>query len=266
MLMINFKNPIYIIAIFFLASCATIYLWSSFASKNNLTLGVTSGQPPYVFFDEKGYYQGLDIDIAKELAKQMNKRLVIIDLDSNNLILCVLKNKIDMIMSGLAFSDNLSKKIKLIPYDDKSIYQVPLVFWGTRPLNIKSIHDVFAHSDRITNAYSALETKNTFFSKCASCIIKDRDFLTAFLEIKYGKTLATFLDPYLYRFMKQYYPNLTAVSVSLKKRKKIKCCAIGVNKNNIKLINDLKKAIKELNNTGFIDKTRKKWLEKNNKN
>ena len=51
-------------------------------SKNDdgsLIVGTTSGYAPFVSLNEKGEYEGFDIDVGKELAKRLNRSFVIKD-------------------------------------------------------------------------------------------------------------------------------------------------------------------------------------------
>ncbi|MDO5707453.1 MAG: transporter substrate-binding domain-containing protein [Andreesenia angusta] len=69
--------------------------------KGEVVLGTSADYPPFEFMDKEGNFLGMDIEIAKELAKDMGVELKIQDMQFESLITALNANKVDMILSGM---------------------------------------------------------------------------------------------------------------------------------------------------------------------
>ena len=73
-------------------------------SKGKLVIGTSADFPPYEFHtnkDGKDEIVGIDIDIAKEVAKDLGVELEVKDMDFDGLLVALQANKVDMIFSGM---------------------------------------------------------------------------------------------------------------------------------------------------------------------
>ncbi|ABR47850.1 extracellular solute-binding protein, family 3 [Alkaliphilus metalliredigens QYMF] len=89
-------------------------------SSGKLVLGTSADYPPYEFYAEvDGALQvvGFDIEIAKEIAKDMGVELEIRDMDFDGLLSALVTGNIDMIIAGMVPSDERKKSVDFsVPY------------------------------------------------------------------------------------------------------------------------------------------------------
>jgi arginine/lysine/histidine transporter system substrate-binding protein len=249
------------ITIIIILSCFGMYkICNQPKGGDTITLGTMSGWPPYVSINDKGDYEGLDIDVAMEIARRLNKQLLIKDMDTAALITALNQGKVDFIMTGLCITHDRLQKIAMIPYQGEEITQLPLVFWNTIPKGVSSLADL----KNIPGAVICVEAgsaQESFLNQFSGFEIKQIDPLTSILEIKYGKALATLLEPALFKELKAKYPELQALTIELGQKDKIMGNGIGIAKTNTQLINAIGSIIDQLRSSGFIAASQKRWLK-----
>lgn len=79
-------------------------------SHNQLVLATEAGFAPYEFYQD-GEIVGVDIDIAKEIAKRLDKELVIKDVSFDFLINEVKSGKADFASAGISITDERKKQV-----------------------------------------------------------------------------------------------------------------------------------------------------------
>ncbi len=79
-------------------------------SNNQLVLATEAGFAPYEFYQD-GEIVGVDIDIAKEIAKRLGKELVIKDVSFDFLINEVKSGKADFAAAGISITDERKKQV-----------------------------------------------------------------------------------------------------------------------------------------------------------
>jgi len=251
-------------------SATALFLFSSKvndARDDTLILGTMSGWPPYVSVNNDAEYQGLDIDIAQEIAKRLNKKLIIKDMDTVMLMTSLSQGKVDFIMTGLCITNDRLQKIMMIPYQGETITELPLLFWDKIPEGVRTLEDI----KKIPNAIICVEAgsaQEDFITQQnleqAGIVIKQSNPTESLLDLKYGKALACLLEPPIFADFKSKYPNLKAIMVPLDDKNKIFGNGIGVKKDNKQLISKIESIIIELKNNGFIQKCQNKWIAKGN--
>lgn len=263
------KN-IFIIIALALFSCIAIFLFtqkSNPAKKDTLILGTMSGWPPFVTIDDNAEYQGLDIDIACEIAKKLNKKLIIKDMDTAMLITALTQGRVDFIMTGLSITKDRQQKIMMVPYQGEAIKEFSLIFWDKIPEGVSSLEDL----KKIPNAIICVEagsSQEEFIKKQnleqLGITIKESNPSESLLNLKYGKALACLLEPTIFSDFRSKYPNLKAISIPLDEENQIMGNGIGIRKDNKKLITEIETIIKKLKSNGFIAQCENKWLGKEN--
>lgn len=85
-------------------------------SKSVLRVGLTANYPPLV--DKgSGKLAGIEIDLANEVGKDLNKRMQFVEMPWEKLIPALVGGDIDIIMSGMSITDGRKKKISFTePY------------------------------------------------------------------------------------------------------------------------------------------------------
>lgn len=79
-------------------------------NNNQLVLATEAGFAPYEFYQD-GKIVGVDIDIAKEIAKRLDKELVIKDVSFDFLINEVKSGKADFAAAGISITDERKKQV-----------------------------------------------------------------------------------------------------------------------------------------------------------
>ncbi|MGG7151860.1 ABC transporter substrate-binding protein [Clostridium neonatale] len=81
---------------------------SDIKSKGKLVVGTSADYPPYEFHtmaDGKDEIVGFDIDIAKEVAKELGVELEVKDMDFDGLLVALQAGKVDMVFAGMTPTD-----------------------------------------------------------------------------------------------------------------------------------------------------------------
>ena len=77
-------------------------------SKGKLVVGTSADYPPYEFHkqvDGKDQIVGFDIDIAKEVAKDLGVELEVDDMSFDGLLVALQAGKVDMVFAGMTPTD-----------------------------------------------------------------------------------------------------------------------------------------------------------------
>lgn len=89
-----------------------VSLFAGCQPKNGtLVMGTNAAFPPYEFLDEKGDFTGIDVEIAKAIAKELDMKLEIKDMEFNSLLFAVQEDSIDIVLAGLTVSDERKEKV-----------------------------------------------------------------------------------------------------------------------------------------------------------
>jgi ABC-type amino acid transport substrate-binding protein len=230
-------------------------LWAA-----DFVVGTTSAYAPFVSLDEQGRYVGFDIDIAEELAKKLGRSLVINDLGSMpSLILAVKQNKIDALIWAVSITEERQKQMEMIYYQGEKVTSLPLLFWKKIPENVTSIDDL-AKDPKAVVSVEAGSSQESFLLSVPGLNIKQVDkVMDALLELKYGKSLATVVDPSLVSSMREKFPEIKVLNIPLPPSAQVLGCGICLNKTNALLISQVKQAVEELRSEGKIAELERKW-------
>lgn len=229
-------------------------------SKDTLVIGTTSGYAPFVSLNEKGQYEGFDIDIAEVVAKKLNKILIIKDLGSMpSLILGLKQKKVDALIWAISITNERQAQMNMIYYQGEKVTQMPLLFWKDIPQGVQRIEDLVkdskkgicveagSYQEQVLNTYSGLKLKNV-------------DKITdALLEIRFGKSTAIAVDPDLVANLKAQNPELQTLYIPLPLEMQSQGSGICINKNNPELTAAIAQAIADLRQEGKLLELEKKW-------
>jgi len=86
--------------------------WAPQQNRENIfVVGTSPDYPPYSFFSKQHEIVGFDIDIAREIAHRLNKKIVIKDMPFHSLIFELFAQNIDIIAAGMTPTERKSKKV-----------------------------------------------------------------------------------------------------------------------------------------------------------
>ncbi|WP_449258106.1 transporter substrate-binding domain-containing protein [Chlorobium limicola] len=84
---------------------------SSTGGGGVLRLGTSSVTEPFSFVDGSGNVVGYDIELARYIAKRLDRRLEVVNMDFGALIPALISGKVDMIASCITITDERARKV-----------------------------------------------------------------------------------------------------------------------------------------------------------
>ncbi len=250
------KKCIYVCLIL---SLFIIQLFASDEKEPELVIGTTSGYAPFVSLNDKGEYEGFDIDVAKELAIKLNSSCVLKDCGSMpGLMLALKQKKIDLIIWAVSITEERLKNIDMIYYQGAIVDKMPIIFWNKIPKDIKSFQDLNKDPSKIicVEAGSYQEQILKSYKIPLKYLEKITDVI---LDLKYGKSFASGIDSSLLPRYQAKYPKLKVLYLDLPNNYQSLGNGICINKGNKELAKRVRKAVGELIEEGKIRELEKKW-------
>jgi arginine transport system substrate-binding protein len=92
------------------------WLWHSEVPSNLFVVGTNSGFPPFELLDDQGNLVGFDIDLARQIADALGKKLELKDMSFDALIVALQQGKIDCAIAGISITSRRQQEIALIHY------------------------------------------------------------------------------------------------------------------------------------------------------
>jgi len=102
-------------------SCTSKVPASSFIEAGKWQMSINPTLPPQQFVDDKGELQGLNVDLAKEIAKRICIEPVFLRMDFPPMIPGLRGGRFDTINTGLFWTEERSKMLYLVPYAQQAI-------------------------------------------------------------------------------------------------------------------------------------------------
>lgn len=227
------------------------------AGEESLTVGMTSGYAPFVSLNEKGEYEGFDIDLAEELSKRLGRKLVLKDLGSMpSLMLGLKQGQIDALIWAVSITEERKKNMEMIYYQGDQVSEMPLVFWKGVPEGIKTWADLRgkpvcaeagSYQESVLKKVEGIQLK--YLDKAADAV----------LELKYGKSLATCLDASLLPKLQKQFPQLKIKMLTLPPEERSLGNGICIAPSNRKLAAEVQMAVEKMREEGKIAELEKKW-------
>lgn len=227
------------------------------AGEETLTVGMTSGYAPFVSLNEKGEYEGFDIDLAGELSKRLGRKLLLKDLGSMpSLMLGLKQGQIDALIWAVSITEERKKNMEMIYYQGDQVTEMPLVFWNQIPEEIKTWTDLKgkavcveagSYQESVLKKVDGIELK--YLDKAADAV----------LELKYGKSLATCLDASLLPKLQKQFPQMQITLLSLPPEERSLGNGICIAPSNRKLAAQVQAAVEKMREEGKIAELEKKW-------
>lgn len=239
---------------FFLISILVLFSLNAF-SLEKLKIAIDATYPPMEFEADDGKIIGLDVDLARELGKLLNKEIEFVVMPWDGILAGLMSNRYDLIMSAMNITTERSQQVNFVPY--MNMAQVFVIRNGEKP--------VVSEKD-LTNKIVAVQADTTSSSAV-------EEFQKKGIKIKSIKTFKGAVDNFVALKSKQadvividdvvafYYVALDkktfAVSGTALKPMPI---GIAVKKTDKILYNLISEKIKILKANGTYKKLYQKWL------
>ena len=156
-------------------------------SDDTLIMVTEAGFAPYEYYDD-GEIVGVDIDIAREIAKEMGKELVVKDVAFDSIINEVKTGKADFGAAGISYTDERAKQVDFsINYSTSN--QVVVVKNGSNIRDVNNIDGkkIAVQLGSVADTYVTSNFKN-------SEIVREKKYLAAIQDLKDGKADAVVMD------------------------------------------------------------------------
>lgn len=155
--------------------------------SNELVMVTEAGFAPYEYY-ENGEIVGVDVDIAREIAKYLGKELVVKDIAFDSIINEVKTGKADFGAAGISYSVDRAKNVDFsINYSVSK--QVVIV---KNDSNIKNINEI-SNKKIAVQLGSIADTYVTENYKDAN-IVRQKKYLAAIEDLKTGKVDCVVMD------------------------------------------------------------------------
>ena len=228
------KRVVFLFLLVFLTACGK--------NDKQLIVATEAGFAPYEFY-ENNEIVGVDIDIAREIAKKLNKELVIKDVAFDSIINEVKSGKADIGAAGISYDAERALEVDFsINYTTSN--QVVIV---KKDGNIKKISDIKDQKIAVqlgTIADSYL-TKN--FPDVE--LVREKKYLAAIEDLKSNKCEAVVMDELPAKAILKNNPSLVILDGWLTSDS----YGMIVKKGNKELLEVINEVLKELSEQGKID-------------
>ena len=211
-------------------------------SDDTLIMVTEAGFAPYEYYDD-GEIVGVDIDIAREIAKEMGKELVVKDVAFDSIINEVKTGKADFGAAGISYTDERAKQVDFsINYSTSN--QVVIVKNNSDINDINNIDGkrIAVQLGSVADTYVTSNYKN-------SEIVREKKYLAAIQDLKDGKVDLVVMDELPAREMVKNNDDIKILSGNLASDS----YGMIVKKGNKKLLNAINKVLNRLKEDGSID-------------
>ena len=220
-----------------------LFLLTGCGNKNNELVMVTeAGFAPYEYY-ENGEIVGVDIDIAREIANELGKKLVIKDIDFHSIINEVKTGKADFGAAGISYSDERAKEVdfsinyavskQVVIVNDNSNIKIDDLENKKIAVQLGSIADTY-----VTEKYKNAE------------IVRQKKYLAAIEDLKTKKVDCVVMDELPANEILNSNSGLKILEGSLTNDS----YGMIVKKGNKELLDAINKVLNKLKNDGTIDK------------
>jgi polar amino acid transport system substrate-binding protein len=221
------------------------------SNEQDLIVGTSADNNPYELV-QNGEVTGFDIDLIKEIGKNLNKKVIIKDMNFNGLIPSLLTNDIDLAIAGISATDSRNESVDFsIPYSQQNISIL-----SKENLKLQSLND-------LENKTIGAQLGTTWHQKALDIAsevpgVKIKALSNNLLlveEVKAGNLDAVILETSQVHKFTSLYNNLNkfdldnagnSLSIAFPKGSKLK--------------NRIDQIILKLEQTGYLESLRQKWF------
>ena len=209
---------------------------------DKLIMVTEAGFAPYEYYSD-GKIVGVDVDIAKEIAREMGKKLVVKDVAFDSIITEVKSGKSDIGAAGISYTEERAKSVDFsINYTESK--QVVVVRKNSGILTVDNINGkkIAVQLGSIADMFVSEEYVN-------STIIRQKKYLAAIQDLKDGKVDCVVMDELPAKAILLENNDLKVLEEAVSED----AYGIIVDKGNTELLDIINRVIKRLRDEGKID-------------
>ncbi|HDD0065433.1 TPA: ABC transporter permease subunit [Staphylococcus aureus] len=225
--------------------------WEKIKERGELRVGLSADYAPMEFehtVNGKTEYAGVDIDLAKKIAKDNNLKLKIVNMSFDSLLGALKTGKIDIIISGMTSTPERKKQV-----DFSDSYMMTKNIMLVKKDKVNEYKDIKDFNDKKVGAQKGTEQEKIAQTEIENASITSLSRLPdVILALKSGKVEGAVVEkPVAEAYLKQN-PKLGISNVKFNEEEKD--TVIAVPKDSPKLLSQINKTIKEVKDKGLIDK------------
>ncbi len=228
-----------------------IETWEKIKERGELRVGLSADYAPMEFehtVNGKTEYAGVDIDLAKKIAKDNNLKLKIVNMSFDSLLGALKTGKIDIIISGMTSTPERKKQV-----DFSDSYMMTKNIMLVKKDKVNEYKDIKDFNNKKVGAQKGTEQEKIAQTEIENASITSLSRLPdVILALKSGKVEGAVVEkPVAEAYLKQN-PKLGISNVKFNEEEKD--TVIAVPKDSPKLLSQINKTIKEVKDKGLIDK------------
>ncbi|HHQ7042766.1 TPA: ABC transporter permease subunit [Staphylococcus aureus] len=225
--------------------------WEKIKERGELRMGLSADYAPMEFehtVNGKTEYAGVDIDLAKKIAKDNNLKLKIVNMSFDSLLGALKTGKIDIIISGMTSTPERKKQV-----DFSDSYMMTKNIMLVKKDKVNEYKDIKDFNNKKVGAQKGTEQEKIAQTEIENASITSLSRLPdVILALKSGKVEGAVVEkPVAEAYLKQN-PKLGISNVKFNEEEKD--TVIAVPKDSPKLLSQVNKTIKEVKDKGLIDK------------
>ncbi|HDX1767390.1 TPA: ABC transporter permease subunit [Staphylococcus aureus] len=225
--------------------------WEKIKERGELRVGLSADYAPMEFehtVNGKTEYAGVDIDLAKKIAKDNNLKLKIVNMSFDSLLGALKTGKIDIIISGITSTPERKKQV-----DFSDSYMMTKNIMLVKKDKVNEYKDIKDFNNKKVGAQKGTEQEKIAQTEIENASITSLSRLPdVILALKSGKVEGAVVEkPVAEAYLKQN-PKLGISNVKFNEEEKD--TVIAVPKDSPKLLSQINKTIKEVKDKGLIDK------------
>ena len=221
-----------VITIIFITGCGK--------KDNQLVMVTEAGFAPYEYY-ENGEIVGVDVDIAKEIAKYLGKELVIKDVSFDSIINEVKSGKSDFGAAGISYTEERTKEVDFT-IDYSISKQVIIVKEGINKVDNLDNKRIALQLGSVADSYVTKNYKN-------AKVIRQKKYLAAIEDLKNDKVDLVIMDELPAKEILKNNPGLVILNQELFTDK----YGMVVRKGNDELLKAINKVLSDLIADGKIE-------------
>ena len=221
-----------VITIIFITGCGK--------KDNQLVMVTEAGFAPYEYY-ENGEIVGVDVDIAKEIAKYLGKELIIKDVSFDSIINEVKSGKSDFGAAGISYTEERAKEVDFT-IDYSISKQVIIVKEGINKVDNLDNKRIALQLGSVADSYVTKNYKN-------AKVIRQKKYLAAIEDLKNDKVDLVIMDELPAKEILKNNPGLVILNQELFTDK----YGMVVRKGNDELLKAINKVLSDLIADGKIE-------------
>ena len=219
-----------------------------------LVMSTNAAFPPYEMTTDDGGFEGIDVEIAGEIAKKLGLELMVDDMDFDSALLAVQQGKSDIVMAGVSVTE---KRLMVMEFSDSYAtgIQVVIVKEGS-DVTMDNLGEKMIGCQRGTTGYiyaSDTPENGGYGEDHVTAFDNGASAVQALLN---GQVDCVIIDSAPANEYVKANPGLTLLEGNWVEEE----YAIGMNKNNAALKDAVNKALEELTADGTVQKIIDKYI------